>query len=131
MLQADITAIPFTDETFDAVICNHVLEHIPDDRRALAELQRVLKRNGWASIQVPIEGKLTREDPSIRGAEGRTFHYGQADHVRQYGRDFLLRLSDGGFSTWTISKEKLLPPALLNRVSVECEKEVWICFRQR
>lgn len=59
MMAMDITALDFPDENFDIVICNHVLEHIPDDRKALMQLFRVLKPGGWGSIQVPMKGKIT------------------------------------------------------------------------
>ncbi len=131
MVQADVTALPFPDGVFDAVICNHVLEHIRDDRKALGELQRVLRRNGWASIQVPMESQTTHKDPSIIDADARTLLFGQPDHVRQYGTDILLRLNDAGFSTTVLRKEELLPPDLLAQVSVECEREVWISTRER
>ena len=101
MVKMDITDIHFPDNTFDVILCSHVLEHIPDDRLAIRELFRVLKPGGWAILQVPIDMKreTTYEDPSITTAEGRKKHFGQEDHVRWYGNDFTQRLREGGFET--------------------------------
>jgi SAM-dependent methyltransferase len=107
MMQLDITNAPFPDATFDAIICNHVLEHIPDDALAMKELFRILKPNGWAILQVPVSLNLdkTLEDFSITDAKGREQAFGQKDHVRIYGRDYTDRLQKAGFNTkkynWT------------------------------
>lgn len=90
----DICRLPFTDRSFDQIVCCHVLEHIPDDRTALSELARVLRPNGVAVIQVPIgPGPTTDEDFDL-GPEERTSRYGQADHVRLYGVDLVERLQN-------------------------------------
>jgi SAM-dependent methyltransferase len=104
-INMDITAINYDNESFDVVICNHVLEHIPDDKKALSELYRILKKDGWAILLVPIEKDLehTFEDPSITDSKGREEAYGQSDHVRQYGRDYASRLENSGFKV-TINK---------------------------
>ena len=96
---ADICDIPHPDASFDVVLCNHVLEHIPDDLRAMRELRRVLRPGGWAILQVPIDPKLERtfEDPSITTPQAREAAYGRHDHVRQYGRDYADRLRRAGF----------------------------------
>jgi SAM-dependent methyltransferase len=98
-LTVDIAAIPLPDATFDAVFCNHVLEHVPDDRRALVELRRVLKPGGWALLQVPISLTLaiTREDPAVTSRKAREQAFGQYDHVRLYGADYPTRLAAAGF----------------------------------
>jgi len=127
LLNADITRLPFLRYAFDAIICNHVLEHIAQDRQALSELRRVLKPAGWACIQVPMEGGPTREDPEVVDPKERLQLYGQEDHVRQYGRDFKERLEAAGFRVQTFSKSLFLDPAKLAKVSIECEEEVWIC----
>jgi SAM-dependent methyltransferase len=94
----DLQAMPFADGTFDWVICNHVLEHIPDDRRAMREIRRVLKPGGTALLQVPIAMKrnVTDEDPAITDADERIRRFGQADHVRMYGLDYYVRLAEAG-----------------------------------
>ncbi len=99
MVNIDITSIPFPDASFDAILCNHVLEHIPDDGKAMRELYRVLKPNGWAILQVPLDNNLaeTLEDPQITSESDRIKFYGQKDHVRLYGRDYKNRLEAAGF----------------------------------
>jgi SAM-dependent methyltransferase len=95
---ADITKIPFEDSSFDIVICIHVLEHIPDDRLAMSELHRVMKKGGWAILQVPIFPiEATYEDFTITTPEGREKAFGQHDHVRCYGKDYKERLESVGF----------------------------------
>ncbi len=97
--KADITNIPFEDNCFDIVLCNHVLEHIPDDKQAMKELYRVMKQGGWGIFQVPIEyeRELTFEDPSITSDKERERVFGQYDHVRIYGNDYKFRLQEIGF----------------------------------
>jgi len=111
MVNMDITDINFPDESFDVIICNHVLEHIIDDRKAMQELHRVLKIGGWAILQVPIslsEGK-TCEDSSVTDPSEREQVFGQSDHVRIYARDYLDRLRESGFQVnpfdWWTDKE--------------------------
>jgi predicted SAM-dependent methyltransferase len=107
MVKMDLTDIPFPDGAFDAIICNHVLEHIIDDRKAMSELYRVLKPSGWAILQVPISLTLesTYEDFSITTEKGREDAFGQGDHVRIYGKDYKTRLQQTGFKVdifdWT------------------------------
>ena len=96
-IKMDVMAIPFPDESFDVIYCSHVLEHVPDDRRAMREFHRVLKRDGWAVLLVPIIAKQTIEDPSIVDPQERLRIFGQEDHVRRYGPDYVDRLRDAGF----------------------------------
>ena len=99
MVNMDITNIHYPDDSFDAVICNHVLEHIIDDKKAMRELYRVLKPNGWGILQVPISRTLavTHEDLSVITPEEREHEFGQSDHVRIYASDYLERLKEAGF----------------------------------
>jgi len=99
MMQMDITDIKFHDNTFDVIICSHVLEHIIDDKKAIAELFRVLKAGGFAILQVPISEVLekTFEDPEIATDDMRLKAYGQNDHVRIYGQDYYDRIRSVGF----------------------------------
>lgn len=101
----DITQIQLPDESFDAIICNHVLEHIVDDGRAMAELLRVLRPHGWGILQVPIGRALsaTREDRSVTDPSEREARFGQADHVRLYGADYSRRLTRVGFDVQVFS----------------------------
>ena len=100
LVQMDITDIQFFDNEFDIIICVHVLEHIEDDAKAMAELYRVLKPGGWALLQVPVSRVLTEtlEDPEARTPEQRYAAYGQRDHVRIYAeQDYVRRLEAVGF----------------------------------
>ncbi|MDH3241544.1 MAG: methyltransferase domain-containing protein [Alphaproteobacteria bacterium] len=96
----DITKMGVADAAFDVVMCNHVLEHIPDDAAAIAEFHRILAPGGTALITVPLDGGLARtyEDPAITAPEDRSRHFGQFDHVRLYGRDIAERLARPGFA---------------------------------
>lgn len=98
-VKADILDLPFEDASFDVIFCNHVLEHIEDDARAMAELHRVMRPGGWGIFQVPIKNGLkeTYEDFSIKSPEERQKHFGQYDHVRWYGTDYFTRLEKAGF----------------------------------
>jgi len=98
-VRLDVTDIEFDDCTFDVVVCNHVLEHVPEDRKAMRELQRILKPGGWAVLLVPFDQDraVTYEDWAIVEPEERERAFGQYDHVRVYGRDYVDRLSDAGF----------------------------------
>jgi len=98
MLQMDITQIPFSDNSFDVILCVHVLEHIVNDRQAMRELYRVLRPEGWGILQVPIYGETTDEDASITNPQERLRRFGQEDHVRIYGSDYKNRLEDAGFT---------------------------------
>ena len=99
MVQMDITDIQFADASFDAIVCNHVLEHIVDDGKAMRELFRVLKPGGWGILQVPISLQLdeTYEDSSITDEARRAEVFGQEDHVRIYALDYVERLKSVGF----------------------------------
>lgn len=98
-VKADIRDLPFGDDRFDVVLCNHVLEHIPEDRKAMEELYRVMKPGGWGVFQVPqdLGRALTFEDDSITDKRERARIFGQYDHVRIYGRDYFDRLREVGF----------------------------------
>lgn len=98
VIQADITALRFEENAFDFILCNHVLEHVPDDRTAMRELYRVMKPGGAGIFQVPISTlPTTYEDFSIQSPEERTKAFGQHDHVRVYGTDYTQRLRHAGF----------------------------------
>lgn len=132
MEKIDITAIPHPDNSFDAVLCNHVLEHIPDDAKAMSELYRVLKPGGWAILQVPFSKVLdkTFEDPTVTSEAERERVFGQKDHVRIYGKDYPARLRAAGFRVtpfdWTTAEDASFKKSGLNLNPQEpvfyCEK---------
>lgn len=99
VVKADITKIPFDDQSFDVILCNHVLEHIIDDKLAMKELFRVLKPDGFGVFMVPMNNKaMTYEDFSITDPKEREKAFGQYDHVRVYGKDYFTRLQSCGFT---------------------------------
>lgn len=110
-VKCDIMDLPFEDGKFDIIYCSHVLEHIDDDRKAMAQLRRVLSRNGRAIIMVPINMEIekTYEDPTIISRDDRLKHFGQEDHVRVYGRDFRDRLRGAGLRFKEIHWNALFP----------------------
>jgi len=107
-VKADICDLPFQDDQFDFIICNHVLEHIPNDIKAMQELYRVLKPNGTAIIQVPYDRNRTTtfQDDSIIDPKKRTEIFGQYDHVRIYGMDYFEKLASVGFTVNAVDYTK-------------------------
>ncbi|KJD33504.1 SAM-dependent methyltransferase [Tamlana nanhaiensis] len=99
-VKADICNLPFEDNSYDVIFCNHVLEHIPDDTKAMQELYRVLKPGGWGIFQIPqdLNRETTFEDNSITDKTERAKIFGQYDHVRVYGRDYFNKLRSVGFT---------------------------------
>ncbi len=99
-VKADICRLPFEEESFDVIFCNHVLEHIPDDTKAMQELYRVMKTGGMGIFQIPqdLSRDKTFEDDSITDEKERTKIFGQYDHVRVYGRDYFNKLRSIGFT---------------------------------
>ncbi len=98
-VKADICDLPFEDNSYDVILCNHVLEHIPDDTKAMQELYRVMKPGGYGIFQIPqdLSRDITFEDNSIRDRTERDKIFGQYDHVRVYGRDYFDKLRSIGF----------------------------------
>lgn len=98
-VKADICDLPFEDNSYDVIFCNHVLEHIPNDTKAMQELYRILKPQGFAILQVPQElnREVTFEDNTITDPNERAKIFGQYDHVRVYGRDYFDKLKAVGF----------------------------------
>jgi SAM-dependent methyltransferase len=120
-VKLDVLDMPFEGNSFDVVFCNHVMEHVDDDIKAMSELYRVLKPGGWGIVQVPLFYPLpekTYEDASITSPKERERAFGQDDHVRLYGKDYIDRLKSVGFEAeeiWVnndISKEKTIRNAL-------------------
>lgn len=109
-VKADICNLPFEDGSFDVVLCNHVLEHIPDDTKAMQELYRVLRKGGWGILQIPqdLQREHTFEDDTITDKKERTKIFGQYDHVRTYGRDYFAKLRSIGFDVEEVDYTAIL-----------------------
>lgn len=106
----DVQHIPLDDRSFDVVICNHLFEHVEDDRRAMRELWRIMRPGGWGIMTVPEDRSRaeTFEDDTITDPEERTALFGQYDHRRIYGRDYDDRLREAGFRVERIACEDML-----------------------
>lgn len=130
-VKADILELPFDDDQFDIVFCNHVLEHIEDDQMAMSELFRVLKKGGMGIFQIPqdLSLKSTYEDFSIIAPEERMKHFGQYDHVRIYGRDYFDRLKKVGFQVKQIDYSKKLDPKVVDKYRLTQGEILPVCFK--
>ncbi len=131
LMQMDITAVPFGDNAFDVILCNHVLEHVQDDQKAMTELFRVLKPGGWAILQSPLDmnRKTTFEDPLAVTPEDRLTVFGQHDHVRIYGCDYKERLENGGFTVRVDGFIHELDPALVSHFALPSEEAIYFCTK--
>jgi len=129
MVKMDITNIGYQNESFDIIFCLHVLEHIPDDNKAISELYRVLKKEGIAVIMVPQTKELeTYEDWSITSPDGRLKAFGQHDHVRRYGQDFLLKLQKAGFIVSVIKQDNYLSGKEIKKyIGTKYNGDIFIC----
>ena len=109
----DVQQIPLEAESFDAIICNHIMEHVEDDGKALRELYRIMRRGGWGVILSPVEleREKTFEDDTITDPAERTRIFGQYDHRRIYGRDYAARLREAGFEVYDIDYKNELSKA--------------------
>lgn len=130
-VKMDVHNIPFEDNSFDCVLCNHVLEHVDNDRLAMKEILRVLKPGGWAILQVPFFEPIpdvTYEDSSITTTRDRIKYYGQEDHQRLYGYDYKQRIESCGFEVIedryfdSLSPETIKRYALLDETIYRCIK---------
>lgn len=130
-VQMDITDIKQPAETYDVIICNHVLEHIPDDRKAMSELFRVLKKGGFAILQVPISfsSEHTLEDFSVTSQADRERVFGQRDHVRIYGRDYSARLKEAGFAVSERQIAENLAPEDVDRFRLLKQERLFVCSK--
>ena len=127
----DLTAIPYPDASVDAVLCNHVLEHILDDRRAMREMVRVLRPGGWAVLQVPIKQRNPETDeggPDLSPSE-RERRFWQDDHVRLYGADYPERLREEGFEVEPDAYPQRLGEAAIRRYGLDPKEVVYRAFR--
>lgn len=132
MVRLDIARSPFCDGSFDAIICNHVLEHVPNDGAAMREILRLLKPGGWALLQVPIGLALaeTFEDPSATTPEAREAAFGQRDHVRIYARDYKQRLESAGFRVDVDGFVGELERTQAERYGLDPRENLYLCRKE-
>jgi SAM-dependent methyltransferase len=128
----DIREMTFKDNSFDVILCSHVLEHVKEDLMAMKELRRVLKRTGFAILQVPIDSPhktKTFEDPRIQPKDYLKF-YGQPDHVRRYGLDYGDRLKKAGFKLTVIDFVSKLPAEDAARFGLDKNEKIYFCEKE-
>jgi SAM-dependent methyltransferase len=128
-VKADICDLPFQDNQYDFIFCNHVLEHIPDDKRAMQEIYRVLKPGGTAILQIPLDAdrSTTFEDNSITDKNERTRIFGQYDHVRVYGMDYFTKLASVGFQVEAIDYTATLSSEEINKYRLAKGELIPVC----
>lgn len=131
-IKADICNLPFKENTFDVVFCNHVLEHIPDDTKAMRELYRVLKPEGMGIFQIPqdINREKTFEDDTITDRKERAKIFGQYDHVRIYGRDYFDKLRSVGFTVDEIDYPKKISSETRIRFGLMQHEILPVCYKK-
>lgn len=130
-VKADLCNLPFKDQQFDLIFCNHVLEHIVHDQQAMQELYRVLQKGGTLIAQVPLEESRakTYEDPSITKPQERAKVFGQYDHVRIYGLDYYDRLQKAGFSIQAVFIQEQLSPQEINRYALPPHEKIPVAIK--
>lgn len=128
---ADICNLPFKENEFDFILCNHVLEHIPDDTRAMQELYRILKPGGTAILQIPqdLNREHTFEDDSITDRKERERIFGQYDHVRIYGRDYFEKLRSIGFKVVQEAYTEQLSPGEIDKYRLAKGEVIPVCHK--
>lgn len=131
MVKMDITDISIPDGTCDVILCSHVLEHVPDDKKALRELFRVLKKGGWAILQSPVNQNLSKtfEDLQVVSPEDRKISFGHEEHVRVYGRDYKKRLEEAGFSVRLDWYVRELGENLIYEYGLHPDEPVYYCAK--
>ena len=130
-IKADICKLPFENNTYDIIFCNHVLEHIPDDTKAMQELYRVLKPGGMAILQIPqdLSRNFTFSDDSIVDQKERAKIFGQYDHVRIYGKDYFDKLRSIGFKVTEEDYTKKIAPELVEKYCLAKGEIIPVCFK--
>ena len=130
-VKADICNLPFNDNHYDVILCNHVLEHIPNDTKAMQELYRVLKPGGMAILQIPQDLKRTTTfaDDSITDQKERAKIFGQYDHVRIYGRDYFDKLRSIGFTVIEEDYTNKIAPELVEKYCLAKGEIIPVCFK--
>lgn len=131
-VKADICNLPFANNSYDVILCNHVLEHIPDDTQAMRELYRVLKPGGMGIFQIPqdLNRAETFADDSITDPKQRAEIFGQYDHVRVYGRDYFDKLRSIGFEVSEVDYTKTLSADLVERYCLAPGEIIPVCYKK-
>jgi len=131
-VKADICDLPFEGNTYDFILCNHVLEHIPNDKKAMQEIYRVLKPGGTAILQIPqdLKNKETFEDNSITDPKERTRIFGQYDHVRVYGRDYFNKLRNIGFKVDEVDYTSRFTSAEIDKYRLAKGEVIPVCHKE-
>ncbi|MDF1549360.1 MAG: methyltransferase domain-containing protein, partial [Bacteroidales bacterium] len=131
-VKMDVREMPFEDNSFDVVMCNHVLEHIDNEEKATSEIYRVLKKGGWAILQVPLDVSLaeTYEDDSITDPKEREKIFGQYDHLRVYGRDYPQRLEKSGLKVIPDNLIQEIGPELTERFRLDKTELLYYCMKE-
>jgi SAM-dependent methyltransferase len=130
-IEMDITDIDEPDNSYDVILCSHVLEHIPEDGKAMSELFRVLKPGGWAILQVPLnyEREKTFEDFSITSPKERERLFGKDDHVRVYGLDYKARLEKAGFTVKVENYLSELGQGYIQKYCLLNREDIYLCTK--
>lgn len=130
-VKANICNLPFEDNTYDVILCNHVLEHIPDDTKAMQELFRVLKPGGYAILQIPQDYSRTTtfEDDSITDPKERAAIFGQYDHVRVYGLDYFDKLRSIGFEVKEVDYTAKMPEEKVTSYCLAPGEIIPVCYK--
>ncbi|GFR75380.1 methyltransferase domain protein [Elysia marginata] len=130
--KVDLTKLPFDDYSFDIIFCNHVLEHIEDDKTAMKELFRVMKKGGWGIFQVPLDHSIetTFEDSSIISQKDRATHFGQYDHVRVYAMDYFDRLRGVGFGVNPIKCADMFTAKSIEQYALDPDEILTVCHKK-
>ena len=128
-VKMDVHDIPFEENTFDVVICNHVLEHVDDADKVMKEFYRVMKPGGWGIFQVPIDynNSVTIEDRSVTDPRERERLYWQSDHLRLFGRDYGNKLTAAGFKVTESNFINEIDPKLVERYALDKNEIVYYC----
>jgi predicted SAM-dependent methyltransferase len=131
-IKADICDLPFKDNEYDVIFCNHVLEHIPDDTKAMQELYRVLKPGGMAILQIPqdLNRDITFSDDSITDQKERAKIFGQYDHVRIYGRDYFDKLRSIGFEVKEVDYTANISADLVKKYCLAPGEIIPVCTKK-
>lgn len=127
-VKMDVHSIPFPDNSFDVIFCNHVLEHVDDDKLACSEFNRVLKPGGWGILQSPVYPlETTLEDKSITDPAERERIFGQRDHVRKFGKDYAKRLRKSGLKIEENQFVKQIETDLIKRHALPKDEVMIVC----